>query len=75
MDWLTKMNNALDYIEENLTGEIDYAAAAQKACCSSFNFQRIFSFITGTPLAEYVRRRREWLRTVSHLSSPASASL
>lgn len=58
MDWLEKMNRALDYLEDNLTGEIDYAVAAQKACCSSFNFQRMFSFITGTPLAEYVRRRR-----------------
>jgi AraC family transcriptional regulator len=58
MDWLAKMNSALDYIEENLTGEVDYAVAARKACCSSFNFQRMFSFITGTSLAEYVRRRR-----------------
>lgn len=58
MDWLDKMNGALDYLEENLAGEIDHAVAAQKACCSSFNFQRMFSFITGTPLAEYIRRRR-----------------
>jgi AraC family transcriptional regulator len=58
MDWLTKMNCALDYIEENLTEEIDYGDVAAKACCSSYNFQRMFSFITDCPLAEYIRRRR-----------------
>lgn len=58
MDWLTKMNSALDYIENNLTGEIDFNTVAMKACCSSYNFQRMFSFITDIPLAEYIRRRR-----------------
>lgn len=58
MDLLDKMNNALDYIEENLAGEIDIGIVAQKACCSPYNFQRMFSFITDTSLAEYIRRRR-----------------
>jgi len=58
MDWLKKMNEALNYIEDNLTEEIDYAVVAKKACCSSYNFQRMFSFITDITLAEYIRRRR-----------------
>ncbi len=58
MDWLVKMNSAIDYIEANLTGEIDFNIVAMKACCSSYNFQRMFSFITDTTLAEYIRRRR-----------------
>ena len=58
MDLLMKMNEALDYIENNLTEEIDFTIVAQKACCSSYNFQRMFSFITDVPLAEYIRRRR-----------------
>ena len=58
MDWLTKMNSAIDYIENNLTGKIDFNMVAQKACCSSYNFQRMFSFITDITLAEYIRRRR-----------------
>ena len=58
MDWLTKMNSAIDYIEDNLTGKIDFNIVAQKACCSSYNFQRMFSFITDITLAEYIRRRR-----------------
>jgi AraC family transcriptional regulator len=58
MDWLDKMNSALDYIEDNLDGEINMNTVAQKACCSSYNFQRLFSFITDVTLAEYIRRRR-----------------
>ena len=58
MDWLDKMNAAIDYIESNLTESIDLAVVSQKACCSSYNFQRMFSFITDVSLAEYIRRRR-----------------
>jgi len=58
LDWLGKMNAALDYIEHNLAGEIRYDMVAMKACCSSYNFQRMFSFITDIPIAEYIRRRR-----------------
>lgn len=58
MNWLEKMNGSLRYIEENLAGKIDYEIVAQKACCSSYQFQRIFSFVANVPLAEYIRRRR-----------------
>jgi AraC family transcriptional regulator len=58
MDWLSKMNSAIDYIENNLIYEIDLNKFAQKACCSFYNFQRMFSFRTDTTLAEYIRRRR-----------------
>lgn len=53
-----KMNSAIEYIEVNLTGEIDFNIVAMKACCSSYNFQRMFSFITDITLAEYIRNRR-----------------
>lgn len=58
MQWVDKMNAALDYIEDNLTENIDFEEVAQRACCSSYNFQRMFSFITDISLAEYIRRRR-----------------
>lgn len=58
MEWLDKMNGAIDYIEENLTGTIDTEEVAKKACCSLYNFQRMFAFITDVSLAEYIRRRR-----------------
>lgn len=58
MDWLKRMNGAMDYIEENLTSSIDYNKAAKIACCSTYHFQRMFSFITDVHLSEYIRRRR-----------------
>ena len=58
MEWLKKINNAIDYIENNLDSEISYDEAAQIACCSTYYFQRMFTYITGISLAEYIRRRR-----------------
>lgn len=58
MDWLMQLNDALRYIEENLEGEIDQEHMAKIACCSAFHFQRMFSYMAGVPLSEYIRRRR-----------------
>jgi AraC-like DNA-binding protein len=58
MDWLERMNRAMDYIELNLAGEIELSEVARRACCSSHQFQRMFSFITNVTLAEYIRRRK-----------------
>ncbi|OPJ64804.1 AraC family transcriptional regulator [Clostridium oryzae] len=58
MEWLDRMNDAVDYIELNLADKISYDKLAQIACCSTYHFQRMFSFITGVPLSEYIRRRR-----------------
>ncbi|MEY8356661.1 AraC family transcriptional regulator [Lachnospiraceae bacterium 54-53] len=69
MDLLDKMNGALDYIEENLTGEICLEEAARRACCSSFNFQRMFSFMADVSLADYIRRRRLSLAAMELLTT------
>ena len=58
MNALTQMNQAMRYIEENLIGEIDFAKMAHIACCSEYHFRRMFSFLAGMPLGEYIRRRR-----------------
>lgn len=58
MDWLARMNNAMEYIETYLTKSIDYDQLARITCCSTYHFQRMFSFITNVTLAEYIRRRR-----------------
>ncbi len=58
MEWLERLNYAIDYIEEHLAEEIRYDEAAKIACCSTFHFQRMFSYIAGVPLSEYIRRRR-----------------
>lgn len=58
MEWLKKLSAAIDYIENNLDGEISFDEAAGIAGCSTFYFQRIFSYVSGISLSEYVRRRR-----------------
>ncbi len=42
MEWIDRMNNAVDYIELNLTDEISYEKLAQIACCSTYHFQECF---------------------------------
>ena len=58
MDWLGNLNRALNYIEDHLDGEIDLKEAARRACCSEYHFSRMFSFLAGITLSEYIRRRR-----------------
>jgi AraC family transcriptional regulator len=58
MDLLEKMNGALNHIEENLTNDIDFKEVARLAFCSEYHFKRMFSFLAGVTLSEYIRRRR-----------------
>ncbi len=58
MNSLEKMNEAINYIEKNLTSNIDMKEVARLAFCSEYHFQRMFSFLAGITLAEYIRRRR-----------------
>ena len=58
MDLLRNMNRALHYIEENLTNDIDFREVARLALCSEYHFKRMFSFLAGITLSEYIRRRR-----------------
>jgi len=71
MSFATDLENAIDYIDENLADEIDYERAAQKARCSVYHFQRMFSFLTGLPLSEYIRRRRMTLAAFELRSTDA----
>jgi AraC family transcriptional regulator len=52
------MNNAMVYIEEHLTDDIDYSEVSKIASCSEYHFKRMFSFLSGIGLSEYIRRRR-----------------
>ncbi len=58
MDWLDRMNAVMDYIEEHLASEISYDEIARLACTSAYHFQRMFPYVTGVTLSEYIRRRR-----------------
>lgn len=58
MGWIEGLNDAMDYIEANLEGDLDLAHAARLAACTEGQFRRMFSYIAGIGLGEYVRRRR-----------------
>ncbi len=58
MDAMARLNQAMRYIEQQLCGEMDYSRLAQLAGCSEYQFRRMFSFLAGMPLGEYIRRRR-----------------
>lgn len=58
MEWITGMQKAIDYIEANLTEEIDYEKVAAESFSSSYHFQRVFSILCGYTLGEYIRLRR-----------------
>lgn len=58
MDWITRIQRALDYTEAHLTEKIDYEEVAKQAYSSSFHFQRVFSMLCGFSLGDYIRMRR-----------------
>ena len=64
MEWIERLNEAIGYIEEHLTDEIDMEQLGRIACCSSYHFQRMFTYMAGLPLSEYIRRRKMSLAAV-----------
>ena len=64
MEWVERLNQSINYIEGHLTGEIEAEQLARIACCSSYHFQRMFTYMAGVTLAEYIRRRKMSLAAV-----------
>lgn len=71
MDSIKKMNEALKYIEDNLTNEIDIKEVSRLALSSEYHFARMFSFLAGVTLSEYIRRRRLTLAAFELINSSA----
>ena len=69
MDSLERMNRALAYIEATLGDELDMKQVEQLALCSEYHFRRMFSFLAGVTLSEYIRRRRLTLAAFDLLHS------
>lgn len=71
MDWITGIQNAINYVEEHITEELDYEQIAKESFSSSFHFQRVFSILCGYTLGEYIRNRRLTLAGAELASSRA----
>lgn len=60
----------IDEIENNITEEIDHKVLAAKLALSVFEFRRIFAFIVGYPISDYIRYRRLSLAAYELISNP-----
>ena len=58
MNWAQGIQRAIDYVEANITEEICFVNVAKQAYSSSFHFQRVFGFLCGFSLGDYIRMRR-----------------
>lgn len=52
------LNEMIKYIEENLCEDIKYQDLARIVGISEYTLQRIFVFLTGISISEYIRKRR-----------------
>lgn len=54
MDWITGIQNAINFIEEHITEELSMEEIAAQSFSSPFHFQRVFSILCGYTLGEYI---------------------
>lgn len=52
------LNKIIDYLEENLTNDINTKNLAKSLGLNDFIMQRVFSIVTNITMGEYVRKRR-----------------
>lgn len=45
MDWINRLNSAINYMEEHIKNEIDMEEVGKIAGCSSYHFQRMFTYM------------------------------
>ena len=58
MNWVKIIEDAITYIEANLTEPLTVGRIAEEVSISAFYFQRGFSMLCGYTVAEYIRMRR-----------------
>ena len=57
-EFTQEMQQAIDYIEANLTEPLDSKSVAAQVFLSTYYFQRVFHAMCGISLSEYIRHRR-----------------
>lgn len=58
MDWVMIIENAVEYIEMNLTDDLSISRITHEVHISPFYFQKGFSMLCGYSVGEYIRMRR-----------------
>ena len=65
LDYVDRVNRAIDFILQNLDQPLRLEVVARAACFSPFHFHRIFRSLVGESLNEFVKRlRRERARSL-----------
>ena len=55
---IQKIESVIEYIETHITEKLDYNKLASEMHLSVYEFRRIFSFVVGCPISEYIRKRK-----------------
>lgn len=71
MDWIKAIEDAVEYIEGNITENLTVGRIASEVNISAFYFQKGFAMLCGYTVGEYVRMRRLSLAGSELLSSDA----
>lgn len=58
MNYLSILQDSIDYIEEHLTDRLTAAELADRAGFSLYHYYRLFQSATGMPVMQYILRRR-----------------
>lgn len=58
MNWVKIIEDAVEYVEGNITGDLTVSRIAKEVNTSAFYFQKGFSMLCGYTVGEYVRMRR-----------------
>ena len=56
--WIEGFQESIDFMEKNLTNDIDIEEIAKMASFSPYYYQRIFAALCGVTVGEYIRNRR-----------------
>lgn len=68
MEWIESITKAIDYIEENITQDLNIEKIAKNVFVSPFYFQKGFAMLCGITVGEYIRLRRLTLAGIELVS-------
>lgn len=71
-DYIGRINQAIDYINNNLDKDLNLAKVSKVAMYSPFHFHRIFSVLVNEPLNAYISRKR--IEKSTHLLKPDNST-
>lgn len=67
---IQKIEKIIEYIENNITSDMNYEEMASIMTLSVYEFRRIFAFIVGCPISEYIRKRRLSVAACELMANP-----